>query len=150
MNESNELIEICYVSRARVRFAQGDLLALLETARNNNAQQHISGLLLYDDLGTFIQAIEGERSLIEALFAKIKSDSRHENVNLLSKKVVNQRSFSNWHMGFRSLDNNLKSKIPGYTEFTDVSVFANAMRPSFGMEMLDYFRGRSADEPQHT
>lgn len=150
MNDSTELIEICYVSRARVRFAQDDLLALLETARNNNSKQHISGLLLYDDFGTFIQAIEGKRSRIEALYAKIKADSRHENVNLLSKKVVNQRSFSNWHMGFRSLDNELKSKVPGFTEYTDVSVFANALSPSFGMEMLDYFRGRSADEPQHT
>lgn len=143
---SESLLEICYVSRARKPFAQTDLLALLEKARSNNAQQQVSGLLLYEESGTFIQAIEGETSIIEALFTKIKSDSRHENIHLLRKKEVQKRSFSQWSMGFRGVDEDLKNKILGLTEYTDITVFANDKRPAFGMEMLSYFRGKSDEK----
>lgn len=98
------MVELIYMSQAYHDFSDADLESLLSAARENNKANNITGMLLYDRLGTFIQAIEGEKQDIDALFQKIASDSRHGEIEKLSYKEINERSFSDWQMAFDSFE----------------------------------------------
>lgn len=87
------MIELVYVSKARNRLEQGELEGILSKARKNNADHDITGLLLYDGYGTFIQVLEGPESSVERLFEKIKTDSRHSSINRIGFHQISSRSF---------------------------------------------------------
>ena len=65
------LIELVYVSKAGKRLNQDELEGILSKARKNNTDTDITGLLLYDGYGTFIQVLEGPEPAVENLFEKI-------------------------------------------------------------------------------
>jgi predicted sulfurtransferase len=98
------MVELIYMSQAYHDFSDADLKSLLSSARENNKANNITGMLLYDRLGTFIQAIEGEKQDIEALFQKISNDPRHGEIERLSYKEIDERSFSDWQMAFDSFE----------------------------------------------
>ena len=98
------MVELIYMSQAYHDFSDADLKSLLSVARENNKANNITGMLLYDRLGTFIQAIEGEKQDIDALFQKISSDPRHGEIEKLSYVEINERSFSEWQMAFDSFE----------------------------------------------
>jgi len=64
------MIELCYVSSANDKYTAKELVPLLQQARSFNESQGISGLLLYDGIGTFIQALEGEETPVKALYTR--------------------------------------------------------------------------------
>ncbi|NOH70897.1 BLUF domain-containing protein [Vibrio pectenicida] len=136
-----KLIELVYVSKARNRLEQDELEGILSKARKNNTDHDITGLLLYDGYGTFIQVLEGPEPSVERLFEKIKTDSRHSGVNRIGFHQINSRSFSDWKMGFRVLDQDLESSIPGYSDFMkhrgEVQYLVE--HKSFAMQMVHYF-----------
>ena len=68
------LYQICYVSSANEKFQQTELLEPLNQARQYNKNNNVTGLLLYDGVGTFLQTLEGEKNDVESLFSKIKMD----------------------------------------------------------------------------
>ncbi len=78
------MIELVYLSQTEHMFQEAELATLLKAARIKNAKRGITGMLLYDGLGTFIQAIEGEKAQIDELFAIISRDERHSLVQQLS------------------------------------------------------------------
>lgn len=98
------MVELIYMSQAYHDFSDDDLHELLVVARENNRMNNITGMLLYDRLGTFIQAIEGERDDIDQLFDRIASDPRHGEIEKLSYKEIDVRSFSEWQMAFDSFE----------------------------------------------
>ena len=49
---------------------------------------------------SFLQVLEGEREEIAALFAKIKSDNRHENIFVVIDKRIEKCTFKNYKSGF--------------------------------------------------
>jgi hypothetical protein len=53
------VIELVYVSQAKYLFQETELKDILDISRRNNIARGITGMLLYDDGGTFIQALEG-------------------------------------------------------------------------------------------
>ncbi|MDN3611953.1 BLUF domain-containing protein [Vibrio ostreicida] len=136
-----EMIELIYVSKATNRFNQEQLEALLSTARKNNTSSDITGLLLYDGYGTFIQVLEGPEDQVEALFNKIKKDSRHGNVNRIGFHRISGRSFSEWKMGFKVLDQHSGSSVTGYSDFLahreDPDYLVN--NQSFALRMVKHF-----------
>ena len=85
------MVELIYISRATERFDEEELTKILNSARTNNQKNHITGLLLYDGRGTFIQALEGPESEIENLFDVIKADTRHTNVNKIGLRHIETR-----------------------------------------------------------
>ncbi|WP_127471499.1 BLUF domain-containing protein [Thiomicrorhabdus aquaedulcis] len=95
----NNLIEIAYTSRAPKLFNATELLDLLKKARRYNQRHDITGMLLYKN-GSFLQVLEGESDVVEALFAKIKLDFRHYDVLKLYQNPLEQRNFSDWAMAF--------------------------------------------------
>ena len=76
---------------------QAALADILKQARAGNADKGITGaLMLYDDW--FAQVLEGPQAAVEALYAKIKADTRHDGVRLNEAGVVPKRLFGKWAM----------------------------------------------------
>lgn len=111
---------LVYISSATKEFSESDLIDLLNVSRRNNILDDVSGMLLYRN-GQFMQALEGEKSKVEALFKKISSDDRHNEIVTLARKNIVERVFSNWSMGFENLSGNALSEIEGYSDFIDVA-----------------------------
>ncbi len=60
---------------------ESGLADILKVARSKNADLGVTGaLMLYDDW--FAQVLEGPQPVIEALYARIKTDPRHNGVRL--------------------------------------------------------------------
>ena len=100
---SSSVYQLIYVSSAIEDFSDEVLLNLLEKSRHNNAQQQITGFLLYSE-GNIIQLLEGEKQRVEALLSIIKDDARHDNIIVLCRCETEQREFADWRMGFKKLD----------------------------------------------
>lgn len=78
-------------------FDHAALAGILSTARRNNRRDDITGALICrDDL--YLQLIEGDPSMIDALYSRIVADDRHNDVRLLVTEPVSQRMFSQWAM----------------------------------------------------
>ena len=100
---------LSYESKASKPLSTVEMEKLLEEARANNNKQDITGCLIYY-LGTFMQVLEGEKEIIEALYAKIKKDERHTNVHMFSNDHIDLRTFPNWGMAYYPIDQNNTSK----------------------------------------
>ena len=72
---------------------------ILETARNFNKKNDITGCLLFYH-GEFIQYLEGRQTTVLKLFDSIKADKRHRNVQLLSYATIKEREFADWSMAY--------------------------------------------------
>ena len=94
------MIQISYVSRATSPMTAQDLLDLLRQCLANNPGNEVTGMLFYAN-ETFLQALEGEVEDVEKLLAKIKSDPRNTDVQLLHRREIRRREYSDWSMGFR-------------------------------------------------
>lgn len=106
---------IIYMSRGVHPMKEEDLRTLLQQARGENERQGITGALVYGD-GQFMQIIEGEESVLAALYAKLLQDSRHVNVVKLADKQILQRSFQAWSMGFQVVSAEEFAELAGYVE----------------------------------
>ncbi len=134
--------QIVYVSKASTRPTAQNLVKLLQHARSNNTEKDITGLLLYNGYGTFIQVIEGEKSNLELLLAKIKDDTRHTRVNILSAGPVVTRDFPDWQMGFRDLHAHTVLPVHGYSNFLEADDHAEYLfkNPSLALKLLRHFK----------
>lgn len=136
------MIELVYVSKAVNRFNEEQLTELLRLARKNNAQLDITGLLLYDGYGTFIQALEGPEKDVMALYQHIKADKRHTNLNQIGYRNITQRHFNDWQMGFKQLSTTPIDNVHGFSSFmsSDNKHEYINNNQSFALKMLEHFR----------
>lgn len=91
------MFQLTYISTARRDISRPDIDAILQASRLNNSRDAITGLLVHDGV-RFLQALEGERGLVEAAFARIKADSRHRAAVMLSERAIDTRQFGSWAM----------------------------------------------------
>ncbi len=98
-----ELYQLVYVSKASHAFSAPELVDLLAQAQRNNQQARISGSLIYN-AGLFLHAIEGDRSVILALYDRIAADPRHGAMELLYLAPAEYRVFGRWSMNMINLD----------------------------------------------
>lgn len=94
---------LVYSSRSTGPFDRAELAQILATSRRRNADEGVTGLLLYSDR-TFLQLLEGEEPAVRAAYARISADSRHDEVTLLVDRPVDERECPDWAMGFHHLD----------------------------------------------
>ncbi|NEV65158.1 BLUF domain-containing protein [Thiorhodococcus minor] len=92
------------------------LLGLLLECRRRNQALGVTGLLLYGN-GTFLQAIEGDDEVIDELVSTILKDSRHENVQVLSRKSITEREYAEWSMGFEQVSGEDLGQVEGLASF---------------------------------
>lgn len=96
--------QLIYASTASPDTTESDVIAIMQKAYHNNKQRGITGIILYKN-GNFMQIIEGEREVVEALYRTISQDPRHMNVMAIMTRSVVEREFSDWSMGIRDLNN---------------------------------------------
>jgi hypothetical protein len=90
---------IVYFSTAAKNLTSKDISNILETARDFNFKNDISGCLIYHN-NHFCQILEGDKTILDELFFNITKDSRHFNVNILYENYSKKRSFKLWNMAF--------------------------------------------------
>jgi hypothetical protein len=91
------LKSLTYTSLAGLDLEAGDLEAIHRTAREANALDGITGMLIFN--GThFLQIIEGEPAAIDDLMDKLRRDPRHSSVEVRDERMVERRSFGGWSM----------------------------------------------------
>jgi Sensors of blue-light using FAD len=92
------LVRLMYASRAVDQIDQEALVAILRKSKANNPPRGVTGVLCYSS-GIFLQVLEGGRSAVNQLYARIVADPRHTQVELLSYEEIGERRFAGWAMG---------------------------------------------------
>ena len=114
---------------------------LLEHARRNNERAGVTGMLLYKD-GKFLQVLEGEERVVQALATMISCDPRHHQMVTLLEGLVAEREFAEWTMGFCNLDAPEASHVEGYSEFMNTPLTEDAFseNPTRAQRLLRIFK----------
>ncbi len=110
------LTRLLYASRA-VDAIDDDLLdSILACSRSRNPEHGITGVLcIYQGGNVFLQALEGARVAVNALYTNIVRDPRNRDVTLLDYAEINERMFASWRMGSVDLGKVNKSSILRYS-----------------------------------
>ncbi|WP_374473443.1 BLUF domain-containing protein [Arenimonas sp.] len=96
-------LRLTYVSRATfppVRDGAAfhpEVGRILVQSRRNNARQRLVGGLYFAD-GCFFQVLEGPAEDVEALYAKLQQDPRHEDLQVLERREIPEPEFRGWTM----------------------------------------------------
>ena len=91
------LYTLTYVSIAEVGVDEGAALSLGAAAGIANAALDVTGLLLFNGV-SFLQTLEGERGVVETLYARIERDKRHHSVRTIHSTPIASRTFSGFAM----------------------------------------------------
>jgi hypothetical protein len=92
------LTHLVYVSARKRNCTDEEIEKILTACRTNNGPLDITGVLLYSDT-RFIQYVEGKSTALTSLYDKIKKDTRHEKVVMISYNPIAERIFPSWQMG---------------------------------------------------
>ena len=91
------LVRLLYVSQPVGPVTTTMTTLILEKSTAHNKKENITGVLCQGS-GLWLQVLEGERSQVNLLYARIMSDRNHHNVELLSMAEISQRRFGQWSM----------------------------------------------------
>ena len=108
------LVRLLYVSRALSESAE-DIEAILAASRKKNPNNGITGIMCYGG-GLYLQAIEGGRNAVNALFSQIVADKRHKDVVMLHYQEITERRYGGWTMGQVNLAKINASIVLKYSE----------------------------------
>lgn len=140
LRPDGRVLTVTYASSATRLMSVGQLVELIEQIRPKNERLGVTGLLLYSG-GNVIQTLEGEEQVVDDLLAAIAADPRHTDVRVVDRRVVAERAFATWSMGFRNVSAREVAELQDFTEFARQSVgddlSAHAVA-AFGL--LDTFR----------
>jgi hypothetical protein len=92
-----DLKSLTYTSLARLDLDASDIEAIHRTARDLNALEGITGLLVFN--GThFLQIVEGSPEAIDGLMERLRRDPRHSALEVRDERKIAERSFPDWSM----------------------------------------------------
>jgi hypothetical protein len=97
------LISLIYASRSTECFHEHEIPDLLQQVRIANAKQEFTGMLLYI-CGSFLQVLEGQPEMVDAVFSKILIDKRHTQITLIARESIPERAFEGWTMMHKTMD----------------------------------------------
>jgi FAD-dependent sensor of blue light len=125
------LVRLLYASRV-VDPSVAVIEDILAQSRQHNAACGITGILCYGG-GVFLQAIEGGRSAVNALYGHILRDPRHRDVELLHFEEIVERRFGGWTMGQVNLSRLNTSILLKYSEKPELDPYAVTGRMSMAL-----------------
>jgi Sensors of blue-light using FAD len=96
------LIRLIYLSRPVGPQTAALTDSILRKAYAWNTQNGITGMLC-EGQGVYLQALEGERSQVTGLYARIHADPRHKDLELLHCESITERRYAGWSMARVSL-----------------------------------------------
>jgi len=111
------VFQLVYRSEAIRPMRETDLRELLRQARGKNHRLGLTGVLLYK-AGGFLQVLEGDEDTVRALYATVREDPRHDDVETLLTTRADRRLFPGWSMGLDNLDA-VPADEPGVTSFLE-------------------------------
>ena len=91
------LVRLLYVSQPVGPITTTTTTLILEKSAAHNKNENITGVLCQGS-GLWMQVLEGERSQVNLLYARIMADRIHRNVELLSMEEFTHRRFGQWSM----------------------------------------------------
>lgn len=96
---SAPVFRLIYRSRSTIAAdaVQGELGQIFRVARANNAATSVTGALMQHG-PWFAQVLEGPEDAVHRLFDRIKTDPRHDTVEVKEQSVVPERAFGRWAM----------------------------------------------------
>ena len=117
------LVRLLYVSRAVDPEDTKAIQSILDSARDHNLSNGITGILCYGG-GIYLQAIEGGRMQVNELYGHIVRDNRHKDVALLHYEEITERRFSGWTMGQVNLAKLNTSIVLKYSEKPELDPYS--------------------------
>lgn len=96
------LIRLIYLSRPVSPQTAELTESILSQAHAWNTKNDITGMLC-EGQGLYLQALEGERSQVTRLYARIHADPRHKDLELLHCESITERRYRGWSMARVSL-----------------------------------------------
>lgn len=138
------ILTLTYTSSATHLMSVTQLVELIEQIRPKNERLGLTGLLLYSG-GNVIQTLEGTSYAVDAVFDAIRTDTRHGDVRVVDRRLVDDRSFASWSMGFRNVSAREIADLQDFNDFARQSVGHDLVAhatPAF--ELLETFRLNTA------
>ena len=123
------LVRVLYASRAVGPQTSTVTASILEVAQAHNRKNGITGILCQGQ-GLYLQVIEGERSAINQLYARIQRDRRHNDVEMLSFAEIADRRFPDWsmaHVDLSDMDPMIQMKHPEFDPYSATGAFVMAL-----------------------
>jgi hypothetical protein len=109
------LEQIVYISTARTDPDAALLDSILSASRRNNRRDGLTGLLVVGGR-RFLQVLEGPRELCDKAYVRIRADQRHYALVQLSRRIITDRAFADWDMGFeQSVGSSLSEMVDRLT-----------------------------------
>ena len=133
------LMHCIYASAATRNFETAELTALLQAASKHNDGAGLTGMLLYTE-GSFFQVLEGVPDAVEALYARIERDKRHDHVTKIVTEAIPSRSFAHWTMGFSQVSRKELALISGANDFFSGSSCFLGLDSGRAKKLLSAFR----------
>lgn len=96
---------LTYESKAVSNLSDAHVEDILKTARSFNAQNGITGCLIFY-LSGFIQILEGPKEEVTQLYRRIEKDKRHTKVKMFSEDEITERNFPDWGMAYYPISEN--------------------------------------------
>jgi hypothetical protein len=117
------LVRLLYVSQPTGPITTTVTTSILEKSNAYNKKENITGVLCQgSDL--WIQVLEGERSQVNVLYARIMADRHHRNIELLSMEEITHRQFGQWSMALVYLSKDDPMVKMAHPEFDPYSASA--------------------------
>jgi hypothetical protein len=136
------MICLIYASAATGECRDAQLLEILKTSCENNERLGLTGMLLHSE-GNFLQVLEGEPEVIDALYKTICRDSRHAHLTEIVREPISKRSFGGWTMGFSEVSLDELASIDGSNDFFQDGSCFTQLDSSRAKKILDAFaKGR--------
>ncbi len=117
------LVRMIYVSRSVNPDSGSPTDSILASSREHNLSNGITGILCYGG-GIYLQALEGGRNQVNALYHQIANDERHRDVVILLYEEIKERRFGGWTMGQVNLTRLNTSIVLKYSETHDLDPYA--------------------------
>ena len=126
------LVRLLYASRAAAPVTQQIIESILQQSRSHNPALGITGILCHGG-DVYMQALEGGREAVNALYMKIVRDTRHREVMLLHYSEVPERHFAGWTMGQVNLTKVNPSMLLKYSDRPVLDPFIVSGRASMAL-----------------
>ncbi|RQO61023.1 blue light sensor protein [Variovorax sp. KBW07] len=96
--QTQPLYEVLYCSTLAQNLPPTTVGAIVTRARARNAEQGITGLLVFDGM-RFCQHLEGPRDAVDSLMRRIVEDPRHVEVRVAYEAPLARRRYTGFGMG---------------------------------------------------
>ena len=126
------LVRLLYASRATAATTPEAIESILQQSRANNPALGLTGVLCHCG-DVYMQALEGGRVAVNAMYNRIARDARHRDIVLLHYIEVTERHFAGWTMGHVNLGKLNPSVLLKYSDKPVLDPFHVSGRASMAL-----------------